>query len=41
VRSRIGARLNPGDADIQTNLGTLLAFSGDLSGAIQAFEPWQ
>ena len=35
---REAARLRPNDADIQANLGTLLAISGDLPGAVQAFE---
>ena len=35
---REALRLRPGDADIHTNLGALLASRGDLSGAIQAFE---
>ncbi|MGH9581998.1 MAG: tetratricopeptide repeat protein, partial [Bryobacteraceae bacterium] len=32
------ARLNPKSADIEANLGTLLAISGNLPAAIQAFE---
>ncbi|MBV8906392.1 MAG: tetratricopeptide repeat protein, partial [Acidobacteriia bacterium] len=35
---REAARLNPNDADIQANLGTLLVFSGDLPAAVQAYE---
>ena len=32
------ARLNPDDADIQTDLGALLAMRGDTKAAIAAFE---
>jgi Flp pilus assembly protein TadD len=32
------ARLKPGDAGIQTNLGAVLASTGDLPGAIRSFE---
>ena len=32
------ARLRPEDADVQTNLGILLATRGDLPAAIRAFE---
>ncbi|PYV85230.1 MAG: hypothetical protein DMG05_23185 [Acidobacteria bacterium] len=35
---REAVRLRPGDADIRTDLGTVLASRGDLPGAIQAFE---
>ncbi len=35
---REAARLQPGDADIWSNLGTGLAITGDLPGAISAFE---
>jgi Flp pilus assembly protein TadD len=30
--------LNPTDADVRANLGTVLAISGDLPAAVRAFE---